>query len=717
MDGAPESFYANAAFLHHERVACFWVGSQAVTVLVDALDDGPGVRIRDTSEGEAVALRTDCEPNPEPASTDGFTMPVDTAVEIDARELHSPSFEVVVFWQDGEVSHRATPNDAPRLPRGTYEIDFSPPAAKLYVRVEDAEPTAEFVDDHVYLDFGDASRVVVGVRSHHETPVATVTTTDDPRDLMAAVSTFGSALKTHSPDRSWPTLRGHPPAIEHGSELDIPDQVAPPDTGVHIEVPPEYGAIYTVAPLAYYLGATVEPGNRPRLIMGGQSVDLDADDLAGSVRSVLEHVFTLDCVVRMAGVYPFRTTAVDELEDRVTLDYETLFELPLAERTAAYMDVARSATAGILEWHYTADVAADSAYAPALPYLVDELALVRSPPQQSGQVDLTPSLNALRESDGAVARSAADTTLAQLSGVVPSDTETPGRSWVADEFSPSAANPTVGSFRRGFEWPQGDDPLDVHVVYNDARLDASDETAYDTHQIARTDVRVSHSLTAAELREALYEETDFLHFVGHVTDDGMVCPDGTLDTRTLAKTGVSAFFLNGCRSYEQGRALLTAGSVGGIVTVDDVADDVAGRVGHDISLLLDSGFPLYAVLDVLDRAGMPAERYSILGSGTLAFRRDPGGTPSMYDFDTDDFDTDSDTASVSVQQYPYDENGMGTFVAPSYTAVDGVIADGSVRRDPISYSELERLLDASPAPVLLDGELRYTPNLTMADFE
>ncbi|MCD2202926.1 hypothetical protein [Halobacterium sp. KA-6] len=688
-----------------------------MTVRVDALDDGPGIRIRDTSEGEAVALRTDCEPNLEPASTDGFTMPVDTAVAIDAGELHAPVFLSPIFWQDGEVVHRATRDDAPRLSRGTYEIDFSPPAAKVYVRVEDAEPTAEFVDDHTYLDFGDASRVVVGVRSHHETPAGTVTTTEDPRDLMAAVSTLGSALKTESPDRSWPTLRGHPPAIRRGDELDIPEAVAAPETGVHIEVPPEYGAIYTVAPLAYYLGATVESGTRPRVVADGQSFDLNVNDLPGSVRSVLEHVFTLDCVVRMAGVYPFRTTAVDELEERVELEYERLFELPLDERTAEYFEIPRSATEGILEWHYTADVAADPEYASALPYLVDKLALVRSPPQRSQQVDLTPSPDAARESDGVLARSVVDTTSAPLSGVVPSDTGTPGRSWVAGDFSPSAANPTVGSFRRGFDWPQGDDPLDVHVVYNDARLDASDETAYDTHQTAETNLKVSYSLTTAELREALYEETDFLHFVGHVTDDGMVCPDGTLDTRTLARTDVKAFLLNGCRSYEQGRALLTAGSVGGIVTVDDVADDVAGRVGHDISLLLDSGFPLYAVLDVLDQIGTPVERYSILGSGTLAFRQSASGLPMLYDFNVDEFDADSDTTSVTIRQYPYDENGMGAFAAPTYTPVDGVIADASARCDPISRSELERLLDSSPAPVLLDGELRYTPNLTMADFE
>ncbi len=664
-------------------------------------------------------LRTDREPNPEPASTEGFTMPVDAAFAVDADELHAPVITTAVFWRDGEVvHHRSREASADRLPRGTYEVDFSPPAVKLYVRVADAEPAAVFLDGHTYLDFGGASRTVVGVRSHHETPAATVTTTDDPRDLMRAVSTMGSALKTRSPDRSWPTLRGHPPAIERGDDLHIPGEITPPDTGVCIEAPPEYGAIYTVAPLAYYLGATVETGGRPRLVAAGETYEFDTADLAGDVRSVLEHVFTLDCVVRTAGIYPFEIAASDGLAERVTLDYERLFELPLGERTAEYLDVPRSATEGLLDWHYTADVAAAPSYAPALPYLLDEMALVRSPPQRASEVDLTPSPNALEpRTDDALARSVASATADPLSGVVPADTGTPGHAWVAGDFSPSASNPTVGSFRRGFDWPQGEDPLDVHVVYNDARLEAGDETVYDAHQAAETDVQVSRDLSTAELRAALYEETDFLHFVGHVTDSGMVCPDGTLDTRTLARTGVQAFFLNGCRSYEQGRALLTAGSVGGIVTVDDVADDVAGQAGHAVSMLLDCGFPLYAALDVLGRLGVHRDRYAVLGSGTLAFRNSETGTPFLYEVDTAAFGADADSIPVAGRYYPYGEYGIGSFVNPVYATTDAVIASGRVRRERVPRSEFARSFDASPHPMILDGHLRYTSNLTLEDFE
>ena len=630
-----------------------------MTLDIDALPDAPGLRIRDDSEGETVCLWTDTPATPSPASTDEFDVPVDVAVEVDVKTLHFPVIMDASFRRDGGlVGHASGGEGATRLREDTYEIDASPPGVKLIVRAEAAAPKA-VSSEHTSIDFGDPHRVVVGVRSHHETPVGTVTTTDDPRDLMAAVSAFGSALKTLSPDRSWPTLRGHPPTVEFGDELAVPDEVAVPETGVTIEVPPEYGAIYTVAPLAYYLGATVEPGEVPRLVAADSEYRFDASTLASDVRDVLEHVFTLDTVVREAGFYSFRTEQSSAVEASVDLDYEALFELPLAERTAAYLDVPQAATDGAHDWHYTADVAPHRENVVALPYLLDELALVRSPAAQADAAALTPSPDGLSEAgNGTVARSTA-VREDSLSVALPEEADTLGQSWVTPDLAAGAANPTVGSYRRAFDWPSGKDSLDVHVVYNDARLGVSEDTGYDTHEAGETNVQISRGLSTSELREALHEETDFLHFIGHVTHDGMVCLDGVLDVRTLAHTGVKGFFLNGCWSYEQGRALLTAGSVGGLVTVDDVVDETAGAAGRAVSLLLDNGFPLYAVLDALQLTEPSNDRYAILGSGALAFRQAAGGVPVLYEFDTADGRPGFDVLPALGRYYPYGENGQG----------------------------------------------------------
>ena len=688
-----------------------------MTIHVDALDGEHGLHVRDTVEGEPFPLYTDRAVDPTPASTDGFTMPVDAAVAVEARELRMPTFADAIFWRDGEAVHRAESGESPeRLPQGTYEVDFSPPDAKLYVRVEDAAPTTRFADGRSVLETEAATRMVLGIRSHHETPAGTVTTTDDPRDLMAAMSTFGSALKTQSPDRSWPTLRGHPPAIERGDTLNVPSAVAAPETGVRIEVPPECGAIFTVAPLAYYLGATIEPGSRPRIVAAGCSRDLCVDALAESVRSVLEHVFALDCAVRTAGVYPFRTTVVTELEERVALDYERLFALPLAERTAEYLEIPRSATEGLLDWHYTADVEADSAYAPVLPYLLDDLALVRSSPRRASEVDLTPSPNALQSTDGALARSASATAPTPHSVVVPADAETPGHSWIAPGHAVQASNPTVGSFRRDLSVSAADGALDVHVVFNDARLQQGDVSLFDSHPYRETDVRVSHDLSTAELREALYEDVDYFHFVGHVTDSGMVCPDGALDTRTLARTGVKAFFLNGCRSYEQGRALLTAGAAGGLVTVDDVADDDARSVGEITATLLSVGFPLYGILDALDLAGTPADRYTILGDGQSSVRQSHSNISILHAFDTDAIQTASEAWPVSIYHYPHGNSGIGGMTVYSHTDTPTAVYDASVRETTLPQSALEKFFADSGIPTLVDGEVHLTDDLSVEQF-
>ncbi|MFC3477615.1 hypothetical protein [Halobacterium litoreum] len=685
-----------------------------MTVEFEPLDGDDGLRVRDTTEGEQFELRADRALDPEPASPDEFAMPVDSAVAVEAGEIHFPGLLPAIFMEGGDVVHQTEDAESSeRLSRGTYEVDVSPPAAKVFVKVCDGTVAARYADDHVYIDADPSTRLVVGVRSHHESPEATVTVTDDPRDLMAAVSTFGSALKSHTPDRSWPTLRGHPPTVRRGDELDVPDAVAPPDTGVTVEVPPEYGAVYTVAPLAYYLGATVEPGPKPRLRAAGAVREFDPDALAADVRTCLGHLFALDGVVRSVGVYPFRHEQAETFDDRTEVDYEHLFDLPLDERTAAYLDVPRYATDGLVDWHLTADVADEPQTAPTLPYLVDELALIRSPPPTPRPATRSPEPDALSRSAAQTATASQSTAPTEV--VVPSPADTPGHAWVADGFAVDAASPTVGSFQRAADWPQGDGPLDVHVVYNDTRIDDPDETPYDSHPMSETDVTVSRSLTTTELRDVLHEDTDFLHFVGHVTDYGMVCPDGTLDLRTLASTGVGAFFLNGCRSYEQGHALLTAGSAAGIVTVDDVADATASAVGHYAAMLLDAGFPMYATLDSLRYSGVDTERYTLLGDPTLALRRAVSGSPQLYEFDTSQA-TGDDAVPVTVHEYPDNDANLGGFWTTNPTEAGNRLYSAAVDRQEILLESIENELKNPPLPTLVDGTLKLSDEIDLGDF-
>jgi hypothetical protein len=166
--------------------------------------------------------------------------------------------------------------------------------------------------------------------------------------VLRAVSTFGSALKTTSPERSYPTLRGHPPLVELGDHLRVPDGLEPPDTGITIEVPATRQAACVAAPLAYYLGATVEPGDRPRIVADGTEHRLDRHDLETGVERSLKRAFLLDCVARTEGWYRTPLAARDAVEPHLDRDLADLYDAPLAERLAAALALPFDAVADAL---------------------------------------------------------------------------------------------------------------------------------------------------------------------------------------------------------------------------------------------------------------------------------------------------------------------------------------------------------------------------------
>jgi hypothetical protein len=93
---------------------------------------------------------------------------------------------------------------------------------------------------------------------------------------MKGISLFGNAMKTWSPERTFPSLRGHPPLLELADECRIPDTLSPPDTGIEMTVPAEHAWLYPAVPLAYWLGATVESGP-PALYADGRRYPLGTE--------------------------------------------------------------------------------------------------------------------------------------------------------------------------------------------------------------------------------------------------------------------------------------------------------------------------------------------------------------------------------------------------------------------------------------------------------
>ncbi|WP_435153082.1 hypothetical protein [Haladaptatus sp. DFWS20] len=470
--------------------------------------------------------------------------------------------------------------------------------------------------------------VTLGARSLHKQPAGTITVPDDIDATMGAVSLLGSALKTTSPERSFPSLRGHPPTIERADEFSVSGGITPPDTGVELVVPPTREYVYPATSLAYYLGAEVVSGTNPRLVVDEFEHSLDGK--AGyevTVGRTLQQVFFLDCLTRTEGLYRPRLHERQQVESRVDLDFAALYDTPLVERLRDYLAVPfETLEPHIPEWPLTTDVIPTPQNVEMLPFVADDLSLVRCP--------TTPTKKPTRPSPatiGEFCRSSATESSAPTPGrqvVEPKPAETIEHAWVGDGCPLGSNKVTVESRRRRIERTAPEQSnIQIRVVCNDENMKAEGtvKELYGFRELVEYDVDIEYDLTTNELRDLLARPIDFLHYIGHVDHEGIQCSDGILDTRDIDDVAVRTFLLNACRSYEQGSELIAKGSHAGVVTLSDVSNHAATKVGRTLARLLNVEFPLRVALSIARKQMLSGHQYVTVGDGGTALCQPQSG--------------------------------------------------------------------------------------------
>jgi hypothetical protein len=690
----------------------------------EPIENGTGIAVVDPIERHRCALTT-----PEPVAstavdTDRFRFPVDAAVGVHTAAISLPSVvSVHVRDESGAVVAQAEHFAGEELPHGRYTIELSAPI-KLYCRVEGPLTVTADVEG-MTIGFGDATEVAVGARSHHERPAATVTTTTDPEDVMAAISTFGSALKTTSPERSYPTLRGHPPTVELGDELDLAG-LEPPDTDVVIEVPPEYRSIFVVAPLAYYLGARVRPGDEPLLRTGpGREHSLDGPcGFERTVERTLKRTFFLDCLARTEGLYPVALHEREAVEATLDLDLAALYDRSLADRLDAYLDVPFAAVEDHLpEWKLTSHVEPVPTSAETLPFLVDDLAVVRCASTESVTRSTELTFDGGVEAAGTgsedgFTRSVSGSTRSTNSNagpetdaefVSPEATDSLEAAWVGEGLPLGASKVSVEAYRNRLDRTPADGDIAITVVCNDADMDQERdliEDAYGDRDELPFDVSLHRDLTTAELEDLLSTRTDFLHYIGHVDEDGFECADGELDANTIDSVGVDAFLLNACQSYRQGMALIEGGAIGGIATLTDVLNCEAVQMGRTLAGLLNAGFPLQSALGIARDESIMGDQYLVVGDGGLAIAQPAGIHPNLLDIERK-----GELFRVDMMVYPASQGGVGGLVTPWVENHRYCLSPGSVPAFDLSHNELRDFLALEDSPVKTNGQLSWVTEL------
>jgi hypothetical protein len=678
-----------------------------------------GLEVVDPIERHRVTLGTSRPVSPEPAATVPFRFPVDKTISIETEAITLSSV-MLTYVRDssGEIRASVEHFTAEELPQGRYTIELDAPI-KLYLHVESSVAiTTGF--EQMEIAFGDETEVSIGARSRHEHPATTITTTTDPADIMQAVAAFSSALKTTSPERSYPTLRGHPPTVELGEHLHIPDGLTPPETGIAIELPPTYASVYTVAPLAYYLGADLVPSDQPLVRTdSGFEYTLGArGNLETDVERLLKHVFFMECLIRTEGLNP-----VDLHERRavdIDLDFATLYAMSPAERLEASLNVPFTAIEDhIPEWRLTTHVEPVATSVETLPFLVNDLAVIRTPNGQSaaaaiGDPSASTGLPAGGNEDDRFTRSTNASThspeVDDTSYVEPEVTESFEQSWVGEGTPIGASKVTTTAYHNRLTRTPNEGDIAITVVCNDTEMDDERgliDTVYGDRSDLPFSVTVRHDLTTDELQDVLAAPADFLHYIGHIDEDGFACADGKLDATTLDSVDVDAFLLNACQSYEQGMALIDAGGIGGIVTLTDVVNSGAVRIGQTLARLLNCGFPLRPALELARDQSFVGGQYLVIGDGGLAITQVDGGTPHLFEIESRE-----GSFCVEVETFPTTQRGIGTMVVPGIEQNETYyLSSGTVKTVEMSPDELSQVLARENVPVRIDGKLCWSSDV------
>jgi hypothetical protein len=716
-------------------------------VSFEAATEEPGLRVLDPVDNHQYQLDTPDIVDPRSASVDRFAYPVDSAKTVRTEAIALPT-QVPVYARDPDGALVASVEhlEQASLDHGQYTLELLTPV-KCYIRVESAvDLQADFTETRI--EFGGETEVLVGARSRRTQPATTVTTTTDPGDLLATVSTFGSALGTTMPERSYPSLRGHPPAVELGDELDTCG-LEPVATDVHLELPETTEAALTAAPLAYYLGAEVRPAEEARIVADGAVHSLASASAAGFERAVeqaLKTVFFMDCLTRYDGAYGHgrRLHEREMVTAELDVDFEALYHADHAERVRRYLTVPyRTIEPYLPQWKVAATARPARTSIETLPFLVDDLALVRTPNRPAGDTGSdTESAQAeavasFLSDDGTVrapggfprgpnasgftrssssgggggTATASDTD--DLSFVSPEPADAIEQVWVGEGIPFGASEAVVTAYRNRLGREPGDGEIDITVVCNDAAMDEETdvEAVYGRRDHLPFEVNLRHNLSTDELADLLAEDHDFLHYIGHAEPDGLVCEDGKLDCGDLDAVGLESFFLNACRSYRQARALIEAGAIVGVGSHSDVTNAGAVGLGRTMARLLEHGFPFAAALNVAQEHHPTGQQYIVVGDGGLSVVQCTSGTAILCELapraEGDEY------ASLALNGFPTPTHEIGSCYMPFINQAENTfyLSSGRIDSFELSDEQLADFFSYEPYPVLVDGDLCWTDAL------
>jgi hypothetical protein len=620
--------------------------------------------------------------------------PIGNATELPAGryELSPPAVRC-----DGAI-----PPGGERGEAGNRTVTRRPEGTERVVLRFDGPADVRSTDRNLAIEFDERRSIAIGFDGRPSNSIVVPKTTEG---IATALTHSASALRTIGPDRSQPVFRGQPPLVEFGDRVEIPDPIAAttPDSDLRFVLPDSIATTLVAAPLAYYLGATVEiePGTDPVLVGPGfdrwfRALGTFQHDIA----AMLRRVFLLDSLTRAIDPGEMTPAGGSPLE-RLGVQPSALAGMTPAERVRRYCEIPSAQLRPELpEWHLSTYVEPIPENALSLPYLLDDLGLIYLPSasELGGKGLLRRSLDDFYRTGE----------VASVDRLEPELHAGRAHGWLASGTPIDVFKTSRAAYEHRLAYGDRESPLDVTVVFNDEQMAGEHDRVASIYRERTTDlpanVTVETGLTTAELRDVFEQPNDFVHFIGHCDTDGLQCPDGGFSTASLEICRTRTFFLNACGSYHEGLELIEAGSVAGAVTLTAVLNEPAATVGTTFARLLIHGFDIERAITLARRRIMMGKDYTVVGDGTHRLTGRGGDPPAVVWLEERD-----DRYHLTYEVVETGTTG-GTYRPPC--SRDGRAYPHGVNADlDLGRTDLMAFLDRATIPVIHNGDFHWSTAL------
>ncbi|MEM2925152.1 MAG: hypothetical protein QXJ68_05635 [Methanocellales archaeon] len=633
-----------------------------------------------------------------------FRFPVDRIFAVKCRKMQFNAFVTFIRRaRDYELLKQITHPGAFEFNKDGYILEINA-HLKIYIFLE-SEMKVIFDESKISFEFEPKTSVVIGARSYCKKPQARIKITKDLRDLARAISQLSSAIKIDNCERTYPTLRGHPPLIDFSKKAEIPE-LRKFKSGVEIYVPPRLEYIYSAAPLVYYLLADLKIG-RPRIeCENGFHLELPSfPEFEDRVSEILQQVFFFDCLVRTAGLYKIKMREVSALE-ALNLDAKELYHKKIQDQISIYLEIPwKRVREFIPPWHLSTYVEPSLDRARALPFLLNELSLIYMP--QAREIT---EREVISHSLKDFFRSGDEAEASRLL-VMPVLRNTQSHAWLSSKTPVDVVKAEEIAFLNQLRYTEAEkDHIDVALILNDDKM--SEEQAnvariYKQRDDVPLETDIFQMASRRDLKEIFAAGYDMVHYIGHCDARGFLCSDGNLHASELEVNNTPAFFLNACRSYEEGMELIKRGSVCGVVTLFKVLNKEALEIGYTFARLLSCGFPVCDAVALARRRSLYGRDYLVLGNGMYVLMQGENfNVPFIWELEKES----NNKYAIKVRIFEYGNMG-GTFVSFFEDSDVFQLSHGMFSYRNKSLADLLRVMKMLQFPVLFQGKFLWSDDI------